>query len=94
MPQEGRQEGTIGGVRAKTVASSWTKAVIRLARSSAAVNPKVAHFGQEIADLAVVLLSTVEAPITRTVESHQYVPLRRLLVITPQSPIHGRAPSP
>ncbi|HEV2758445.1 MAG TPA: nucleotidyltransferase domain-containing protein [Acidimicrobiales bacterium] len=37
-------------------AESWTEAVVRLARSSAAVDPKVAAFGQEVADLAVVLL--------------------------------------
>ena len=37
-------------------AETWTEAVVRLARSSAAVDPEVATFGQEVADLALVLL--------------------------------------
>jgi predicted nucleotidyltransferase len=43
-------------------AESWTEAVVRLARSSGAVDPNVAPFGQEVADLAVVLLSTSGGP--------------------------------
>ena len=37
-------------------AESWMEAVVRLAPSSAALDPDVATFGQEVADLAMVLL--------------------------------------
>ena len=43
-------------------AQSWTEAVVRLARSSAALDPSVVTFGQDVADVAVVLLSRDGSP--------------------------------
>ncbi len=41
---------------------SWKDAVVRLARSSAALDANVATFGQEVAELAVVLLTRRGSP--------------------------------
>ncbi len=43
-------------------AESWTDAVVRLARSSTALDPNVAAFGQEVAELAVVLVTRRGSP--------------------------------
>ncbi|HUQ62691.1 MAG TPA: nucleotidyltransferase domain-containing protein [Acidimicrobiales bacterium] len=41
---------------------SWTGAVVRLARSSAAADPNLATYGQQVANLADVLLSMAGSP--------------------------------
>jgi hypothetical protein len=43
-------------------AESWTDAVVRLARSSTALDPNVAAFGQEVAELAVLLVRRRGSP--------------------------------